>query len=132
MFTLTLVTPEKTIVKKEELLEITLPAQMGELNILPGHAPLVTVLKAGKLGYKLASGLQNDFVMAWGYCQVTDDGVLVLAESLKNKEELQVSFISSQIKNLEEKLNTETLDEESYEKIIKSLDEMRAQSQFLN
>jgi F-type H+-transporting ATPase subunit epsilon len=132
VFKLTLVTPEKTIVKDAELSEITLPAYSGELNILPGHSSLMTVLKSGRLTYKLVSGETAEFVIAWGYCQVTENSVQVLAESLKSKSELDPAKIAGDLKSADQKLNEETLSEEEYEKLIRQIEELRSQDFFVN
>jgi hypothetical protein len=49
--TLEIVTPERPLVK-ETVDEVTLPGVLGELGILPGHTPLLTVLKVGVLSYR--------------------------------------------------------------------------------
>ena len=49
MFSLTLVTPEKKLLTDVEIEEIIVPAFRGELNILPGHAPLMSTLGIGLL-----------------------------------------------------------------------------------
>ena len=53
MFKLTIVTPEKRILVGQEVEEVTVPAFKGELNILPGHAPLMTTLETGVMKWKL-------------------------------------------------------------------------------
>ena len=45
--TLEIVTPERPLVQ-ETVDEVTLPGVQGELGILPGHTPLLTVLKVGR------------------------------------------------------------------------------------
>jgi len=67
MFKLNLVTPDKKIVTDQELDEVTLPAYAGELNILPGHAPLMTTLTAGALKYKLKGQESEELAVSWGY-----------------------------------------------------------------
>jgi len=93
MFTLTLVTPTKKIVEDAELKEVYVPAFRGELEILPGHAPLVTTLHAGVLKYKLAAGGElKSYAISWGYCEVTAAGqVTVLAETAEAPEEIDVT-----------------------------------------
>ena len=46
--TLEIVTPERPLVK-ETVDEVTLPGVLGELGILPGHTPLLTLLNGGFL-----------------------------------------------------------------------------------
>jgi F-type H+-transporting ATPase subunit epsilon len=131
VFSLTLVTPEKMIVKKAPLVEITLPAHKGELNILSGHAPLTTILKAGRLSYRLVDGESSEFVIAWGYCQVTEKEVLLLAENLRAKEDLDIKTITQNLSALDHKMGTETLDDEEYEKLQKQVEDLRSQEFFL-
>jgi len=132
VLTLTLVTPERTIIKDAEIAEITLPAHRGELNILPGHSSLMTVLKAGRLNYKLLSGEIADYVIAWGYCQVVGNQVLVLAESLKTKSELDSVEIKNNLKQADKKLIEEMLSDEDFEKLMKQVEELRSQEFFIN
>ncbi len=127
MFKLTIVTPEKTIIKDAELAEITLPAHSGELNILPGHSELMTVLTAGKLSFKLMDGSLFDYAIAWGYCQITPEGVTVLAEKAFDKDQINIGQISKEYKQLEDKINQETLEDKAYFDLIKQMHEIRAQ-----
>lgn len=91
MFSLTLVTPAKKILEKAPLKEAKVPAYRGELEILPGHAPLITTLEAGVLSYKLADNTEQRVAISWGYCEVTASGeVNVLAETAETKEEINL------------------------------------------
>lgn len=132
MFQLTLVTPDHTVVKKAELVEITLPAFNGELNILPGHTPLMTTLTTGRISYRLQSGEANEFVVAWGYCQVTDDEVLVLAENLLAKNQIDKVAVLNKLKNWDDRLQSEVLDDENYKKFLNETSHLRSQLEFSN
>ena len=85
---LTLVTPGKRIVLGEEVSEITLPAFMGELNILPGHQPLITTLTPGVIRYKLKDGIEVAASISWGYCNISPEGVNVLAETVESANDI--------------------------------------------
>lgn len=93
MFTLTLVTPAKKILENAPLKQAKVPAYRGELEILPGHAPLITTLEAGVLSYKLAdNNTEQRVAISWGYCEVTATGeVNVLAETAETKEEINLA-----------------------------------------
>lgn len=81
MFKLTVVTPEKRLVLNQEIDEVTVPGELGELNILPGHVPLITTLATGILRWKLkGSSTSEKAVVSWGYCQVNPQGVDILAD----------------------------------------------------
>ena len=47
---LSIVSPEKSVFDGEVKI-VTLPGTVGSFSILPGHAPIVSSLKAGTLGY---------------------------------------------------------------------------------
>lgn len=105
MFNLTLVTPEKRLVSGQEIEEIFVPAFRGELNILAGHAPLMTTLRPGVLKYRLKGESQFHFVaISWGYCQVNPNGVNVLAETAERPDELDVKRIDEAMKKAETKI----------------------------
>lgn len=91
MFTLTLVTPQKKILEGAEIKDVFVPAYRGELQILPGHAPLVTTLGAGVLKYSLKNSEKVESVaISWGYCQVSATGVTVMAEVAELSQEIDV------------------------------------------
>jgi F-type H+-transporting ATPase subunit epsilon len=116
MFKLTFVTPEKKIVTGQEALEVTVPAYAGELNILPGHAPLITTLEPGILKYKLAGqDTQQMAAISWGYCQVSPEGVNVLAETAEFQPEVNADRSRQAMLEHENTLATETLTDREYE-----------------
>ena len=85
---LTLVTPEKRVLLGQEVTEVTLPAFKGELNILPGHEPLVTTLVPGIIHYKTKDGANVAASISWGYCNISPEGVNVLAETVEVATEI--------------------------------------------
>ncbi|MCB9027187.1 MAG: ATP synthase F1 subunit epsilon [Bdellovibrionaceae bacterium] len=86
----TLVTPEKKIITEMEVDEILAPGSKGQLDILPGHSPLVTTLATGILKYKQkGQSKYNPISLSWGYLEVTPQGVSVLAETAETPEELE-------------------------------------------
>jgi F-type H+-transporting ATPase subunit epsilon len=89
MFTLNLVTPEKKLVTDLEVEEVIVPGFRGQLDILPGHAPLMTTLSTGVLKYRAkGSSAYETAVVSWGYCEVHPEGVIVLAEVAESLEEI--------------------------------------------
>lgn len=114
MFKLTLVTPEKRLVTDQEIDEVTVPAFKGELNILPGHAPLITTLETGVLKYKLKGQAEQKAAISWGYCQVSPQGVNILAEYAATPVDIQIEELKKALAEAERKLSTESLDEEQW------------------
>ena len=75
---LTVVTRERKIVDAT-VDEVILPGSDGELGILPGHTPLLALLKIGQLRYRIGTTV-NRLVISWGFAEVLPDRVIVLAE----------------------------------------------------
>jgi F-type H+-transporting ATPase subunit epsilon len=70
------ISPEATLFEGETP-SITAPAFDGEVGILTGHAPMVTVLGTGTL--KVGNG--PSFTVSGGFLQVVDNQVRVVTES---------------------------------------------------
>lgn len=76
--TLTVVTRDRKILETE-VDEVELPATDGEIGILPGHTPLLALLKIGQMRYRRGTDVQR-LVISWGFAEVLPDRVIVLAE----------------------------------------------------
>ncbi len=57
------------------------PAEMGELGILPRHAPLLTRLKPGAVRVRDADGTEHSFFVGGGILEVLPHLVTVLADT---------------------------------------------------
>ena len=89
MFTLNILTPEKKLLTDQEIEEVIVPGFRGQLDVLPGHAPLLTTLNAGALRYRLKGATDYQLVaVSWGYMEVHPGGVVVLAETAETPEEI--------------------------------------------
>ncbi len=122
MFTLTLVTPEKRLVAGIQIEEVFVPADRGELNILPGHAPLMTTLTPGILRYRLKGEAKlNAVAISWGYCQVNPLGVNVLAETAERPEEIDKQRLETQFRTASSRLSSSDVDSESLVKLQQDL-----------
>jgi F-type H+-transporting ATPase subunit epsilon len=75
---LTVVTRERKIIDVE-VDEVVLPGYEGELGILPGHTPLLAMLRVGTLRYRVGNNLER-IVLSWGFAEVLPDRVIVMAE----------------------------------------------------
>ncbi len=132
MFKLNFATPDKKVVADEELEEITLPANRGELNILPGHAPLMTTLEAGILRYRLKNGTIKKVAIGWGYCQVSAEGVNVLAETAMAADEIDLKVVQQHLKDQETRLATQSLNDRDWEQANHEIQRLRAEINLVN
>jgi F-type H+-transporting ATPase subunit epsilon len=100
--TLEIVTPERPLVH-ETVDEVTLPGVEGELGILPGHTPLLTVLKVGVLSYR--RGDERSYVaIAHGFAEALADRVTVLAQVAERAEDIDVAKARSALERAEQRL----------------------------
>jgi F-type H+-transporting ATPase subunit epsilon len=72
------ISPEKTLFDGS-VDSLVAPAFDGEVGILPGHAPMVTLLGTGTLRLG-ADGSAGRFRVEGGFLQVVDDTVRVVTE----------------------------------------------------
>ncbi len=127
MFKLYFATPDRKILWDVELEEITLPAHAGELNIIPGHAPLMTTLEAGLLNYKLKNGACCELAISWGYCQVATDGVTVIVEVAMQKQEIDSAQVQKDLEQEENRLASEFLDDAQWKQSNREVAWLRAE-----
>ena len=97
--------------------EVFVPAHRGELNIFPGHSPLVSTLEAGVLKYRLKGSSSTEAVaISWGYVEITPTGVNILAETAESKKEIDQSRAEVALKEAEEMLEKPEVTPEDIEK----------------
>ena len=86
---LEIVTPERLVVNDTaEYIEI--PGKTGYLGVLPGHAPLITELAVGAISYNIA-GKTKRLAVAWGFAEVLQNKVTILAETAEKAEEIDTA-----------------------------------------
>ncbi|MFY9558836.1 MAG: F0F1 ATP synthase subunit epsilon [Terriglobales bacterium] len=103
-FQLEIVTPEKLVVK-EAVEEAQIPGLGGYLGILPGHAPLITELAVGVIAYR-AHGETRNLAVAWGFAEVLQDRVTILAETAERPEEIDVARAQTAKERAEQRLKS--------------------------
>jgi len=78
--TLEIVTPERKVLS-DEVEHVVLPTQEGgEIDVLPGHIPLMTMIEPGELRY-FKEGKVESIAIDKGFIEVIGDTVSVLTEA---------------------------------------------------
>jgi F-type H+-transporting ATPase subunit epsilon len=77
-FQLEVATPERLLVDAQ-VTEAELPGKDGYMGVLPGHAPLLSVLGTGTLSYS-EGGAKKVLNIEGGFVEVFDNHVRVLAD----------------------------------------------------
>jgi len=76
---LEIITPDKSVFEGEVKL-VQLPGIDGSFEILNNHAPLISVLKKGKIKIEDEKGQEQFFDVNGGVIEVLKNKVLILAE----------------------------------------------------
>jgi F-type H+-transporting ATPase subunit epsilon len=76
---LEIVTPERQVFS-DQVDSVVVPGSLGELGVLPHHAPLVSTLGVGELRIR-KGGSEEFFAIVGGFLQVRPDKVVVMAET---------------------------------------------------
>ncbi len=113
MLHLQIITPEK-IVFDDEVDQVALPTEGGQITILPHHVGLVTTIEPGELIFKKHQKLSH-LAAGFGFAQVGKDSVKVLVDLAAPEEEIQEKAVEEAKKQAEEALKQkQMLSEEEY------------------
>jgi F-type H+-transporting ATPase subunit epsilon len=87
--TLEIVTPDRALLR-EEVDEVVVPGSEGDFGVLPGHTPLLSMLKIGELWYR--QGQEKHFLaVAFGFVEVLPDRVTVLAQVGERAQDIDIA-----------------------------------------
>jgi len=86
---LQIITPLK-LVLDEEVEEIIVPAETGEITILPNHVSLFTKIKPGELSIR-RSKKQSFFAITGGFLEVKENKITILADYAIRAEDIEVA-----------------------------------------
>ena len=80
---LSIVSPEKALFEGDVKI-VTLPGTIGSFSILPGHAPIVSSLTTGALGYTTMDDEEHTLDIQGGFVELSD-GIASVCISLKKE-----------------------------------------------
>ncbi len=78
-----IVTPERRVLAVDAA-EIVLPGEEGDMGVLPGHAPVVTLLRPGLVEIRLEDGAEpaHSFFVKGGFAEIRQDRAVLLVEEV--------------------------------------------------
>jgi F-type H+-transporting ATPase subunit epsilon len=115
MLNLSIVTPSKKLITDVHVDEVFVHAYVGELNILEGHAPLMSTLETGVLKYRVHGETKlQEVAVSWGYLEVSNDRVSVLAETAEAATEIDLSRAQDAKANAEKLLLSADLEQHEF------------------
>jgi len=78
------------LVFSDEVDMVLAPGTLGQLGILPHHAPLMTMLEPGELIIR-KGGTETPLVVSGGFMEVRPDQITVLADTAERVEEIDAA-----------------------------------------
>lgn len=88
-FSLSIVSPEGSVLK-EDVEFVVLPGGLGELGILPNHAPLIAGMDIGVIRYT-RNGTVKRVAVAGGFVEVIENSAIVLADTAELSEDINLA-----------------------------------------
>jgi F-type H+-transporting ATPase subunit epsilon len=117
------VSPE-TVLFSGDVDQVDLPGIEGDLGVLPGHAPMVTLLRPGIVTI-MREGQREPIVVLGGFAEMGPAGLTVLADRAGAREDFDLELLASDVKEAEEDV-ADCTDDAERDKLARRLDQLRA------
>ena len=92
-----LVSPERSLASLAAT-EVHIPATDGDMDAMPGHAPVITTLRPGVLRVISAAGAKA-YVVTGGFAEITGTSISVLAEQAVPLDEMTPAIMKQMVAN---------------------------------
>jgi F-type H+-transporting ATPase subunit epsilon len=100
-FQLELVSPERLLLSRAVEMAI-IPAAEGEMGVLPGHSPMIVVLRGGVIRVRENGGQETErLFVGGGFAEVSPDRCTVLADEATPVAELSRSRAEARLREAE-------------------------------
>ena len=104
--------------------QVDLPGIEGDLGVLPGHAPMVTLLRPGIVTI-MREGRREPVVVVGGFAEMGPSGLTVLADRAGAREDFDLESLADDIRDTEEDV-ADCKDDAQRDKLVRRLDQLRA------
>lgn len=92
-------TPERAAFR-ESVQDVVLPGELGQMDVLPGHRALVTLIPGGLVMARSSSGMR-EFAVGAGFAEVANDKVSLLVQWCDGADEVDAGHAREALKALE-------------------------------
>ena len=116
------VCPESKV-ESGEADSVLVPGYEGDFTVLVNHAAYLSTLRPGMLKI-FSSGNEIEYFVDSGFAEVSDQGLVVLAEKAIKRSDLDKGMINIMISELEEKM--EKNEGNDKDKILKQLSDFKS------
>ena len=124
-FKIEIVNPEKSILNKEDVTEVLVPAYEGDMGILKDHISIISFLKPGILKVFSKNG-EDKYYVEDGIIEFKDNTLSILTSSIFNLDKIDRSYVSQSLSDTEKLLSKEDLDDQSRFLISQKIDVLKS------
>lgn len=89
-----IITPMRTALEAE-VSAIRVPASKGEMEVLPGHASIITSVANGELTYTCPGQAPQSLFVGGGFLQVDNDDVLLVTDTALTVDEIDTTSVEA-------------------------------------
>jgi F-type H+-transporting ATPase subunit epsilon len=111
--TVRVVTPEGSVLNQEAQ-SVVLPAIEGEMEVLPGHVPMMVQVKPGELRVR-QEGQYQEFAIGEGFARISATEVSLATDVAVKESDIDEDAVQAAIKRAEDALRAQTLKGEELE-----------------
>jgi F-type H+-transporting ATPase subunit epsilon len=87
---LNIVTAQRSVLERDDVTKLVVPAAEGQITILPKHAALLSALGVGEMVVHHGNTF-DAYVIHGGFIQVLDNQVSVLADAAEHSDEIDLA-----------------------------------------
>ena len=93
-----LVSPERRLARAKVAM-VVVPGSEGDFGVLPGHAPMMSTIRAGAIAIHETDGgpATMRFFIEGGFAEVTETGLTILAEKATPVADIDVAAVATQL-----------------------------------
>ena len=111
-FKVEIVNPEKSVLVKDDVSEVVVPAFEGEMGILKDHISIISFLKPGIIKILSKSGDENYYVED-GIVEFKNNNLSILTSTIFNLADMDKSKQQDLLKQAEEEANKTDINHQS-------------------
>jgi F-type H+-transporting ATPase subunit epsilon len=113
---LEIVTPDRLLLSTQSD-AITVPGIEGQIEVLDGHAPLLSALGTGVLSFVSPDGKGVRLMISGGFCEVDIDHITVLADDAALPEDVDAPDVPKTLEKMQADLRALKPDEADFHRL---------------
>ncbi len=106
-----LVSPERLLVSQPVDM-VVVPGGEGDFGVLPGHAPLISTVRAGVIEIYEGNAVSDRIFVAGGFAEVTQERCTVLAEQAMRVAEIDTGQVEQQLRDARQDASDATTEQQ--------------------